>query len=61
MISLKECERILRANGFVFSEDLDLKELRAFLYQLAELQIEEEELCIKDARERGHPPLHEGQ
>ena len=44
MLSLKECERILRANGYVIRDDLDLKELRDLLYQLASLQIENEEM-----------------
>ena len=48
MLSLKECEKILRENGFAMSEDLDLRELRDFLYHLAALQIENEEKCSKN-------------
>ena len=32
MLTIKECERILRENGYVMSDDLDLRELRDYLY-----------------------------
>jgi hypothetical protein len=51
MLTIKECERILRENGYVMSDDLDLRELRDYLYRLAELQIENEEKCCKNGCE----------
>lgn len=49
MLTLKECEKILRDNGFEMPEDFDLRELRDFLYWLAKLQIENEERCAQNA------------
>lgn len=53
MISLQRCRQILKKNGLAGIDDMtdeQLSDLRAFLYQLAELQVEEEEL---QARDRG--------
>ena len=48
MLTLKECERILRENGYVMNDELNLRELRDYLYRLAELQIENEgKMCSK--------------
>ena len=47
MISLKEFEKMLRDRGFEIDEDFDLKGFRDYLYLLAELQIENEELTIE--------------
>ena len=51
MLTLKECERILRENGYVMNDGLNLRELRDYLYRLAELQIENEEKCCKNEHE----------
>lgn len=49
MLTLKECEKILRDNGFEMPEGFDLRELRDYLYWLAKLQIENEEKCTQNA------------
>jgi hypothetical protein len=42
MISLEECGRILKSYNFKTTNE-ELKEIRAFLYQMAELQIQNEQ------------------
>lgn len=42
MISLEECGRILKSHNFNATSE-ELKEIRAFLYQMAQLQIENEQ------------------
>ena len=44
MITLKEFERMLRERGFEIDDDFDLQGFRDYLYRLAELQIENEQL-----------------
>lgn len=51
MLSLKECERILRENGYVFREGFDMKKVRNLLYQWAELQYENEQRLRRKANE----------
>jgi hypothetical protein len=41
MISLEECDKILKSYNYNTSSE-ELKEIRTFLYQMAELQIENE-------------------
>ena len=41
MISLEECDRILKSHNYNTTSE-ELKEIRTFLYQIAELQIENE-------------------
>ena len=51
MISLQRCRQILKKSGFAGIDEMtdeQLSDLRAFLYQLAELQVEEEELQARD-------------
>ena len=51
MISLQRCRLILKKSGFAGIDEMtdeELSDLRAFLYQLAELQVEEEELQARD-------------
>ena len=46
MISVKECRKILKENGYEVIEDMTderILELRDFLYHLARIQIEDEE------------------
>ena len=46
MLSVKECRRILKENGYEGLEDMTderILELRDYLYHLAKLQIEDEE------------------
>lgn len=46
MLSVKECRRILKENGYEGIEDMTderILELRDYLYHLAKLQIEDEE------------------
>ena len=46
MLSVKECRKILKGNGYEGIEDMTderLLELRDYLYHLANLQIEDEE------------------
>ena len=50
MISLKEFERMLRERGFEIDEDFDLKGFLDYLYLLAKLQIENEELTIERSK-----------
>lgn len=47
MITLKEFERMLRERGFEIDDDFDLQGFRDYLYRLAELQIENEQLTEK--------------
>jgi len=52
MITVKECRRILKENGYKGIEDMTderILELRDFLYHLAKLQIENEELMAQQA------------
>lgn len=56
MLTLKECEKILRDNGFEMPEGFDLRELRDYLYWLAKLQIENEEKCTHNASKLCPPP-----
>ena len=44
MITLKEFEKMLRERGFEIDDDFDLHGFRDYLYRLAELQIENEQL-----------------
>ena len=47
MITVKECRRILKENGYEKIEDMTderILELRNYLYHLAKLQIEDEDL-----------------
>ena len=47
MITVKECRRILKENGYEGIEDMTderILELRNYLYHLAKLQIEDEDL-----------------
>ena len=46
MMTVKECRKILKENGYEGIEDMTderILELRDFLYHLAKLQIEDEE------------------
>jgi len=55
MLTLKECEKILRDNGYEMTEGFDLRELRDFLYWLAKLQIENEEKCTQNGNKLRPP------
>ena len=50
MISIKECRRILKENGYEKLDELTdekLGEIRNLLYQWAELQMENEERLLR--------------
>ena len=49
MITVKECRKILKENGYKGIEDMTderILELRDYLYHLAKLHIENEELMV---------------
>lgn len=49
MITVKECRKILKENGYEGIEDMNderVLELRDFLYHLARIQIEDEEIRL---------------
>lgn len=53
MISLQRCRQILKKSGLAGIDEMTdekLSDLRAKLYELAELQVEEEELQARDRR-----------
>lgn len=53
MMTVKECRRILKENGYKGIEDMTnerILELRDYLYHLAKLQIENEELMAAKSK-----------